>query len=78
MVVSYEPKRQLLTIRNATGSTTYRVAPDARAWLGRRSVPLLQIAAHLGDQATVAWAEVDGVPTTHTVRLRPSGTAPER
>jgi hypothetical protein len=68
-MTGYDPESRVLTIRSAAGSTAYCVAPDARAWRGRRSLPLPQLPSHVGEQATVAWAEVDGVRTTHTVRL---------
>jgi hypothetical protein len=53
----------------ATGSSTYRVAADARAWIGRRRLSVSDLAAHLGARVTIAFAEADGIRTTHTVRL---------
>jgi hypothetical protein len=68
-MTAYDPEARALTVASATGSTVYRVASDARAWLGQQRLPVRQLASHLGARVTVAWAEVDGVRTTHTVRL---------
>jgi hypothetical protein len=68
-MAAYDPGARALTVDSVTGSIVYRVASDARAWLGQRRLPLQQLASHVGAQVTVAWTEVDGVRTTHTVRL---------
>lgn len=68
-LAAYDPVTRVLTVRNATGSLEFRVAVDARFWLGSHRVPLAQLAAHTGGQVTVAWSEADGVRTTHTVRV---------
>jgi hypothetical protein len=68
-LTAYDSLTRVLTIRNATGSLEFRVAADARFWLGSRRVPLAQLATHAGAQVTVAWSETGGVRTTHTVRV---------
>jgi hypothetical protein len=68
-MTAYDPETRQLTVHSATGSTLYHVASDARAWLGHHRLPISQIAAHVGAEVTLAWADVDGIPTTHTVRL---------
>jgi hypothetical protein len=74
-LTSYDPSTRVLTLRSATGSTTFTVAADARAWLGNRRLPVRQLVEHAGAQVTVAWSEVGGVRTTHTVRLAEPRTA---
>ncbi len=66
---AYDPRTRVLTLHSASGVSTFQVAGDARAWLGRRRLPVGQLGAHLGAQVTVAFGEADGVRTTHTVRL---------
>jgi hypothetical protein len=66
---AYDSTTRVLTVVSATGSTEFRVAADARAWLGNRRLPVDRLAAYSGVQVTVAWSEADGVRTTHTVRL---------
>lgn len=75
-VASYDAATRVLTVRAASGSKEFRVAPDARLWLGSRAVPMSQLATRAGAEVTVAWSEVDGVRTTHTVRVteKKSGT----
>ena len=68
-MTAYDPAARVLAIQAATGSTEFHVAADARAWLGSRSLPVSQLGAHVGAQVTVAWSEVEGLRTTHTVRL---------
>jgi hypothetical protein len=65
----YDPLTRVLTVRNATGSAEFRVAADARVWLGNRRLPVNRLGAHAGAQVTVAWSETGGVRTTHTVRV---------
>ena len=72
-LASYDTMTRTLTVRNATGASEFHVAADARLWLGNRRIPVSQLQAHTGAQVTVAWAEVDGVKTTHTVRLEEPG-----
>ena len=74
-LTAYDPVTRVLTICNATGSSEFHVAADARVWLGNRRLPLTQLGAHAGEQVTVAWSETGGLRTTHTVRVtdaRPS------
>ncbi len=68
-LTAYDRRTRVLTLRSASGVSTFQVAGDARAWLGRRRLPVGQLGAHLGAQVTVAFGEADGVRTTHTVRL---------
>lgn len=68
-MIAYDPATRVLTVLSATGSTEFHVAVDARAWLGNRRLPVSQLGAHTGTQVTVAWSEIEGVRTTHTVRL---------
>jgi hypothetical protein len=71
-VTAYDSATRVLTIRSATGSSEFHVAPDARAWLGNRRLAVRELGARAGAQATIAWSEIDGVRTTHTVRLNES------
>ncbi len=76
---AYDAAARVLTIEAATGFSRYRVADDARAWLGVQRLKLAQLPSHLGAQATVAFAEDgDGVRTTHTVRLADAGRSARR
>jgi hypothetical protein len=68
-LAAYDPVTRVLTVRNAAGTSEFHVAADARVWLGSRRLPVSELGAHPGAEVTVAWAEVDGVRTTHTVRL---------
>jgi hypothetical protein len=68
-VVSWDSGRRVLVLRAAGEETSFVVAADARLWVGTRHVALDRLAASLGAQATVAYAEREGVRTTHTVRL---------
>jgi hypothetical protein len=68
-LAAYDMPTRLLTVEAATGSSRYRVAADARVWLGRRRLPVSDLAAYLGEQVTIAFAETNGVRTTHTVRV---------
>jgi fermentation-respiration switch protein FrsA (DUF1100 family) len=68
-LVGYDPVARVLTVRSATGSSEFHVATDARAWQGSRRLPVRELGAHVGAQATVAWSEAGGARTTHTVRL---------
>jgi hypothetical protein len=68
-MTAFDPATRVLTVLSATGSSEFHVAPDARAWLGRRRLPVSQLGAHTGMQVTVAWSEANGQRTTHTVRL---------
>jgi phage baseplate assembly protein gpV len=75
-LASYDPATRMLTVRSAAGSKEFLVSADARLWLGRRTVPVSQLASRVGAEVTVAWSDVDGVRTTHTVRvseIRPAG-----
>jgi hypothetical protein len=65
----YDAEAHALTVDSATGPAVYRVASDARAWLGHKRLPLRLLASHVGALVVLAWSEVDGVRTTHTVRL---------
>jgi hypothetical protein len=51
------------------GSNVYLVAAAARAWIGRRRLPVSDLATHLVAQVTIAFAVTNGVRTTHTVRV---------
>jgi hypothetical protein len=68
-LAAYDPVTRVLTVQSATGSSEFHVASDARAWDGSRRLPVRELAAHVGAQVTVAWSEIAGVRTTHTVRL---------
>jgi len=68
-LTAYDAATRVLTIRNATGSLEFHVAPDARLWLGNRRIPVAQLGTRAGAQVTVAWSEASGVRTTHTVRV---------
>ena len=68
-LAAYDPRTRLVTVEAVTGSSLYRVAADARVWMGRHRLAVSDLAKHLGAQTTVAFAEADGVRTTHTVRL---------
>jgi hypothetical protein len=74
-LASYDPVTRVLTVHSATGSSEFQVASDARAWEGSRRLPMRELAAHVGDQVTVAWSESGGVRTTHTVRLTETSSA---
>jgi hypothetical protein len=74
-MTAYDPATRVLTVLSATGSSEFHVAPDARAWLGNRRLPVSQLGAHTGAQVTVAWSEADGLRITHTVRLAESRAA---
>lgn len=71
-MTAYDVTNRVLTVRSATGSTEFQLAPDARVWLGNRRLPLHELGAHAGGQVTVAWSESGGVRTTHTVRVTDS------
>jgi phage baseplate assembly protein gpV len=77
-LTSYDPATRMLTVRSAAGSKEFKVSADARLWLGRRTVPVSQLSSRVGAEVTVAWAEVDGVRTTHTVRVSESRPAEAR
>lgn len=68
-LAAYDARLRLLTVETAAGSSTYRVAPDARVWVGKRRLPVSDLATRRWAQVTVAFAEREGVRTTHTVRL---------
>jgi hypothetical protein len=68
-LAAYDGASRTLTLRSVIGLTSFHLADDARVWLGRKRVAPERLGQHLGAQATVAWAEVNGVPVTHTVRL---------
>jgi hypothetical protein len=74
-MTAYDPATRVLTVLSATGSSEFHVAPDARAWLGSRRLPVSQLEVHAGTQVTVAWSEAGGVRTSHTVRLTESRAA---
>lgn len=70
-LAGYDPASRVLTLRFAGSEARFQVADDARAWIGSRSLPTSQLAAHLGAEVTLAYGEAeDGVRTTHTIRLR--------
>jgi len=75
-LTAYDTVTRVLTVLSASGSKEFHVATDARLWLGSRRVPVSQLSARAGAQVTVAWSDVDGVRTTHTVRV--SETRPVR
>jgi hypothetical protein len=66
---SYDSATRVLTVRSASGSKEFHVAPDARLWLGSRRVPVKELSSSAGAEVTIAWSDVDGVRTTHTVRV---------
>jgi hypothetical protein len=68
-LATYDSTTRTLTLRSVSGSTSFHVAEDARVWLGRHRILAERLSQHVGAQATVAWAEVDGRRVTHTVRL---------
>ena len=68
-MTAYDPETRVLTLTSATGSAGFHLSADARVWLGNRRLPVSKLAAHLGSQVTVSWSEVEGVRTTHTVRV---------
>ena len=68
-LAAYDMPTRLLTVETVTGASRYRVAVDARVWLGRRRLPVSDLAACLGEQVTIAFSETKGVRTTHTVRV---------
>ncbi len=68
-LAAYDPRTRLVTVEAATGTSQYRVASDARVWMGRRRLSVSDLAKHLGAQTTVAFNQTDGVRATHTVRL---------
>jgi len=72
---AHTSEERSLTVSSASGATTFHVAADARLWQGSHRLPFTQLASHVGWQVTVSWSEVDGVKTTHTVRL---ATTPPR
>jgi hypothetical protein len=74
-LTAYDPETRVLTLRSVTGSTTFTVATDARAWLGSRRLPVRQLGEHAGAEVTVAWSEAGGIRVTHTVRLRETHAA---
>jgi hypothetical protein len=78
ILTAYDPATRVLTLRNATGFSEFHVAPDARFWLGSRRLSGSQLGAHAGAQITVAWSRVDGVKTTHTVRVTDTRAARAR
>ena len=70
-LAGYDPSSRVLTLRVAGSEGRFQVAADARAWIGSRSLPTSQLAAHLGAEVTLAYGEAeDGVRSTHTIRLR--------
>ena len=71
----YDALTRILTVLSSTGTAEFLVAADARFWLGSRRLPVGQLRTHTGAQVTVAWSEVDGVRTTHTVRASESRAA---
>ncbi len=74
-LAAYDPVTRILTVQSATGSAEFHVASDARAWEGSRRLQVRDLAAHVGEQVTVAWSEAGGVRTTHTVRLTGTSSA---
>lgn len=68
-LTAYDATSRLLTVRSATGLAEFRVAVDARVWLGNRQLPARQLGTHAGAQVTVAWSEAGGMRMTHTVRI---------
>ena len=76
-LAAFDKRERLLTVESVAGSSSYRVAADARAWLGRRRLAVSDLAWYVGAQVTLAFGEVDGIRTTHTVRLA-EGERPQR
>jgi hypothetical protein len=74
-LASYDPVTRVLTVQSATGASEFHVASDARVWEGSRRLPVRELAAHAGEQVTLAWSDPGGVRTTHTVRLTRIGSA---
>jgi hypothetical protein len=74
-LAGYDAVTRILRVQSATGSSEFHVASDARAWEGSRRLPVQELAAHVGEQVTVAWSESGGVRTTHTVRLTDTSSA---
>ncbi len=72
-LTGYDPDTRQLTVASATGSTAFRLASDARVWLGNRRLPIAQLKTRIGAQVTVSWSEADGVRTSHTLRLAADG-----
>ena len=72
-LAAYDPQTRQLTVSSASGSSAFRLASDARVWLGNRRLPVAQLKQRIGAQVTVSWSERDGVPTSHTVRLAVDG-----
>lgn len=74
----YDPETRQLTVESATGAAAYRLASDARVWLGNKRLPLSRLKTQVGAQVTVSWSDASGVRTTHTVRLavEPPAKAP--
>lgn len=68
-LAGYDPLTRVLTVRSATGSSEFHLAADARFWLGNRRLPVDRLRAYTGAQVTIAWSQVGGVRTTHTVRV---------
>jgi hypothetical protein len=70
-LASYDAISRVLVLRAAGAESRYWVAEDARVWLGSSRVPVSQLGAHIGSEATLAYGEAeDGTRTTHTIRLR--------
>lgn len=70
-LAGYDAVSRVLTLRAAGADSRYRVAEDARVWVGSHSVPAAQLASHVGAEVTLAYGEAEhGARTTHTVRLR--------
>ena len=74
-LAAYDPATRTLRVQSATGSSEFHVASDARAWEGSRRLRVGELAAHVGEQVTVAWSEAAGVRVTHTVRLTETSSA---
>ena len=74
-VAAYDPVTRILTVHSVTGSAEFHVASDARAWEGSRRLQVRDLAAHVGEQVTVAWSESGGLRITHTVRLTETSSA---
>ncbi len=77
-LAAFDSGARLVTVETVTGASTYHVAADARVWIGRRRLPVGDLAGHLGAQTLIAFAEADGVRTTHTVRLAEGGAGRAR
>jgi hypothetical protein len=69
-LVAYDASTRVLVVLSGSGSSVFRVANDARFWLGNRRLPISQLRTHAGDLLTIAWSDQDGVRTTHTVRAK--------